>query len=135
MKGFKAKLAIGFILLTATTSAWAKGPIKMEVLALTEISFDGQKLDFGYSVGGGCQPHTSEVEVTIVPTVTSTPSFVEHDAIVKIYDVTPDFDYCEAMLYRTESVNLKQLIQQKAKAMGVQAYQINAILPKAAVEL
>lgn len=135
MKGLKAKLALGFIVLTAATSAWAQSPVKMEVDALSQINFDGQKLEVAYSVGGGCQPHTTEIEINIVSASKSSQSFVQHNAEVKVYDVTPELDFCEAMLFRNESFNLKQLIQQKAKAMGVQAYQINAILPKAAVQL
>lgn len=135
MKGLKVKLALGFLVLTAATSVLAKGPLRYEIEALTQLKFDGQNLEFSYSVGGGCQPHTTEVEVAIVPAAQPAQSFIDYNAEIKIYDVTPALDMCEAMLFLTEKVDLRLLIQQKAKAMGVEAYRINAILPKATVDL
>lgn len=133
MKGLK--LGLVFVLLATTASVWAKAPFKYEIEALTQLKFDGQNLEFSYGVGGGCQPHTTEVEVAIVQAAQPAQSFIDYNAEIKIYDVTPDLDMCEAILYLTEKVDLRQLIQQKAKAMGVEAYRINAILPKATVDL
>lgn len=94
------------------------------------VNFDGEKMSFEYATGGGCQEHTSEVEVDLV-----TNSQGSTSAVVKVYDVTAAPDFCEAMLYRTGSVDLKQLIKDKAAAQKIQGNYFDVVLPKAEIVL
>lgn len=98
---------------------------KSEV-TVRSISFDGTTLAYEYSTGGGCQEHTTEVEVDIVDDAKSGPT-----ATVKIFDVTAQPDFCEAILYKNGSVNLVEAIKTKAQEKGFQGNYFDVVLPKA----
>jgi hypothetical protein len=117
-------MKIGILVFTILvgSSAWAD---KMEMNPNT-MSYDGQNMEFSYTTGGGCQPHTAEVTVDMVQI-----SKYETEVLVKVYDVTPAPDMCEALVPVNGSVNLADKIKQKAAETGFAGSYFKITFPKA----
>ncbi len=85
------------------------------------MKYDGTTLSFSYGTGGGCQKHVPTVGIELVTSEGEARSL--YTAVVKVYDVSPTFDRCEANLFLSGSVNLKLLIQDAMKNFGLTASQ------------
>lgn len=125
---------IGITSLLFVTSVYA-APMSVQISKLSTLSFDGQILNFEYSTGGGCETHTTEVKVEVTETVEPKYNTKSYIAEVKVFDVTPNFDGCEAMLYMQGSVDLKQLVDQEMKTQGFSGYSVDLKLPQLEVRL
>jgi hypothetical protein len=98
--------------LFSVASGLAFAEVKSPIQALRFAKYDGKTLEVGYRIGGGCQEHTAKVEVTAQRT--SAGPIAE----VAVFDVSPDLDGCEALLYKEAKVDLRQLVVEAVKAMG-----------------
>lgn len=111
----KSLLFVSMLLMS--TSAFAEVFSEIQNLSKFEVveSDKGQVVNVGYTVGGGCQPHKTELKVDLV---TEGKSLV---ALITVLDVTPEPDFCEAMKYMEASINIKDLIKKALVEQGVQA--------------
>lgn len=118
------KILLTVMLLTSLT---AGAEVKYKIDNVSRIAFDGKTLEVEYQIGGGCQSHTPEVDLVVVPT--------ENKNIVNlrvdIYDVSPQEDFCEALLYQKASVDLQEKVKELLKAdPNHDIYFADYILPK-----
>ena len=97
------------IIMTAMllASFTANAEVKYKIDSVSSLSFDGRNLQVEYQVGGGCQPHTTEIQLVEVPTENKNIANIRVD----IYDVTPQEDFCEALLYQKASVDLQNKVK------------------------
>ncbi|NJL25245.1 MAG: hypothetical protein HC902_08735 [Calothrix sp. SM1_5_4] len=116
-------LAIAFIQLFAL-SAFAD--LKVPV-SLNDVSFDGKTISGTYSTGGGCQPHTAEVSVSLEtkPGKYST----EVTARLSILDVVPAFDGCEALISVDFKVDVRDLLKKELDARSLDISRVSVVLP------
>ncbi len=94
-------------LLTLLTSASiAQAESRLEVPQFEEIHFDGQTLAVRYGTGGGCEKHTGVFEFKL--------DSAKKNVTVKLFDVTPKPDFCEAYLTMRSTVDLQAEIDRLA---------------------
>lgn len=101
-------------------SSLAFAEVRHEISSVNSVSYDGQMLKVGYTTGGGCQPHRGEVQLVTVG----------NSFRVKLEDVSPKFDGCEALLHKQVEVDLKEMVIEAAKDVGLDANQFEVSLPK-----
>lgn len=97
---------------------------------LSTVNFDGTTMSYSYMTGGGCEDHRSEVVVDVV-----NDAKFGYTAYVKVLDKTDKPDLCEALIHQQGSVNLRQLVQQKAAAAGMAGNYIRIVLPEISIML
>ena len=114
-------MAVGLFALS--TASFAE--VKSEVKNLSNVKFDGSQLDLSYQTGGGCQTHEAKVEVVLTPSKNGVSS--QYTAAVSVYDVSPQFDACEAIIGVEASVNLKDIIKLAASAQGLTPSEIRSV--------
>ncbi len=113
------------VLLFASFNVQAE--VKHKIENLNRINFDSKTLEVEYQIGGGCESHTTEIELVAVPTESKNIANLRVD----IYDVTPKEDFCEALLYQTASVNLQVKLKELLKAdPNNDIYYAELLLPK-----
>lgn len=107
----------------------SKAETRNEMKEFYSVKYNETILEMGYRMGGGCQEHRGEIQLSFdkkSKTVT-----------VRVYDITPEPDYCEAYLANTVSINLKDEVAALAKQNGMsvsEAWAIHVELPKVTVK-
>ncbi len=104
----------------------AKAEVKTKIDAVSNLSFDGKSLEVEYKIGGGCQPHTPQFDLIVEPSA----SFNTVNLRVELYDVSPEFDPCEAFLTVKGSVNLQNKVKELEKTLDTNVYYGEFLLPK-----
>ena len=54
---------------------------------------------------------------------------------LNVFDVTPNGDMCEAIMYIEKTLDLKSLIQAEAKKLKINDYEVDVEFPNASVNL
>lgn len=117
------------LLALLTTATIAQAESRHEVSRINELHFDGQNLSVGYGTGGGCEKHTPAFELKL--------NAAKTNITVKLVDVTPKPDFCEAYLYIEASVDLAAEIRKLASENNLsveQTLSLDVILPKVQVK-
>lgn len=128
------KMILIFSFLGLSTAVYAQ-ETEFQVKSVNTLSYDGRDLTINYSVGGGCQDHQTRVSVELVKKADPTDYKSRNVLEVKVFDVTPAPDYCEAMLTVNHSVNLKDLILAQVKRYGLKSYNVEVTLPPLSVPI
>ncbi|MCX6118620.1 MAG: hypothetical protein NT027_13850 [Proteobacteria bacterium] len=105
--------------------------VETSIEVLSTLSFDGQTLDVAYSIGGGCAEHNADIRVKVAKIASGAVA-----AVVSVVDIASDQDPCEALLFVTKKVNLREMILIAAKSAGISDAQDRAIkvtLPEVSV--
>jgi hypothetical protein len=108
--GSMLKIIFAFVLCFSSV-AFATNRIQID--SLNKMVFDGTTFTYGYSIGGGCQPHSTDVKVTITQHLAGNIPYTV--ATVTIFDVTPEIDSCEALKHIEGSVDLGELVKIELK--------------------
>ncbi|MCO5113686.1 MAG: hypothetical protein M9899_05880 [Bdellovibrionaceae bacterium] len=130
----KKLILIAFTVMGFSMAASAQETIN-EITRLNTLLFDGQDLTVGYRIGGGCATHETRISVELVKLADPNDYFSRNVFEVKVFDVTPNPDYCEALLYPTYKVNLKDMIQAEAQKKGLNAYDVEVTFPSVDVRI
>ena len=113
------------LLALLTTATVAQAENRHEISHFDTILFDGQTLGVTYSTGGGCEKHTGTFELKL--------DRAKKNVTVKLFDVTPKPDFCEAYLRLDARIDLKAEVEKLAAENNlspVQTYELNISLPK-----
>lgn len=94
------------LLALLTTATVAQAENRHEISQFDTILFDGQTLGATYSTGGGCEKHTGTFELEL--------DSAKKNVTVKLFDVTPKPDFCEAYLRLEARIDLQAEIEKLA---------------------
>lgn len=124
------------ILISFFVFSLAQAEVKNEVSNLSEISFNGKELQVGYQMGGGCATHETRFELELVKLYDPASDYYGNSVFkLKVFDVTPNGDMCEAIMYIEKTIDLKSMIQAEAKKLKIDNYEVDVEFPKASVNL
>ena len=105
-------------------SGFAFSQVQHKLSTVNSIQYDGVNLTVGSRIGGGCQKHHVEFEIELQS------SDNKVTANVTAFDVSPEEDFCEAIVFTSGSINLKQAIAELLEEKGLRAWAVSVNLPQ-----
>lgn len=100
--------------LTLLLSSVSFSEVKTPVQSFYRLNYSYDVLTTSYVVSGGCQLHSTQVELETVPSSVD-PIEGNITLLVKIFDVTAEKDECKALVYMTSMTNLEPMISKHLK--------------------
>ncbi len=112
----KAFLGLALALSAITLSAILFAPVSAHAEVKTGVSvrtvkFDGRNLDVGYGVGGGCQEHRGDIELSI--------DEVTRVVSMNVVDITESGDNCEAFISGNAKIDVLKKVQELLYTRGL----------------
>lgn len=124
----KFLVSLGFIF--ASSFTWAN--VKNEIHSFSHLTYRNDILSVKYTVGGGCEKHSTQIELETVPG-SADPLFGEITLKVHVYDVTSKEDVCKSLVRMSSISNLQPVIMKYLKFHYPDVYEkfwnIKIVLP------